>query len=89
MRNTYTFHYDSGHGWLRVPRRDIDFLGIGKKITSYSHQTKDGKSVFLEEDVDASTFLKEYRFRTGKEPNTKVKNDGDNSPIRRLSSFES
>ena len=87
MRKSYTFHYDSGHGWLRVPRRDIDSLGIGKKITSYSYQTKDGKSVFLEEDMDASTFLKEYRFRLGKEPETKVKDDGERSPIRGLPSF--
>lgn len=76
---------------LNQKSEEYDLCGIEftqEDAEDVSKLMAEGKSVFLEEDMDASTFLKEYRFRMGKEPHTKVKNDGDNSPIRSLPSFE-
>lgn len=55
MEKTYPFFTDPGHGWLRVPRRDLVTLGVAHRITPYSYQ-KDAY-VYLEEDCDASRFL--------------------------------
>tara|TARA_Y100001938_G_C8016722_1_gene392995 strand:- start:98 stop:436 length:339 start_codon:yes stop_codon:yes gene_type:complete len=53
----YTWIRDVGHGWLRV-RKD-EYLLTGFKATPYSYQ--DDKYVYLEEDVDAPTYLKLYQ----------------------------
>ena len=54
---SYCFFTDPGHGWLRVPLKEL--TPIQDKITPYSYMR--GKYAYLEEDCDASTFL-EYRF---------------------------
>jgi hypothetical protein len=56
MKKTYTFFTDPGHGWLRVPRRDLQILYISRRITPFSYQK--GAFVYLEEDCDASLFLR-------------------------------
>jgi hypothetical protein len=48
------FIQDPGHGWLKVPRKLLQQLGIEHKITHYSYQRAD--FVYLEEDCDYSTF---------------------------------
>lgn len=45
---------DAGHGWLRVPIKDVIALGIERDITEYSY-INDGY-VYLEEDCDAILF---------------------------------
>jgi hypothetical protein len=45
---------DPGHGWVAVKRKLLDELGIADKITYFSYQK--GKTVYLEEDCDLSTF---------------------------------
>lgn len=52
----YTFTADSGHGWLRVNREEIQSLGIADKITEFSYQRND--YVYLEEDCDLATFFR-------------------------------
>lgn len=54
-----TFHTDPGHGWLEVSRADLDTLEIDEKITPYSYQRAD--RVYLEEDLDAQTYLEAAR----------------------------
>jgi hypothetical protein len=54
MRTTYHFYLDPGHGWLKVPRQELQELGIAHLITPYSYQR--GDWVFLEEDRDLTTF---------------------------------
>lgn len=54
---TLRFVSDPGHGWLRVPRRLINELGIADKISQYSYVSDTGEDVFLEEDDDAPRFL--------------------------------
>lgn len=51
----YIFHEDSGHGWLEVPRAELNNLGISKEISHYSYQNRD--NVYLEEDCDARVFI--------------------------------
>lgn len=50
----YIFFADPGHAWLRVLKTEIE--PIKDKISSYSYMN--GKYVYLEEDCDASVFLK-------------------------------
>jgi hypothetical protein len=55
---TYIFHSDPGHGWMAVKRKELIEMGILHTITAYSYQK--GKTVYLEEDCDASTFFETY-----------------------------
>jgi len=51
-----TFIHDPGHGWLRVPIKDIAALGIENDISLYSYA--DGRRyAFLEEDCDYAVFI--------------------------------
>jgi hypothetical protein len=54
---TYTWHLDSGHGWLAVKSVEIKELQLSDKISSYSYISKSGKTIYLEEDVDATLFI--------------------------------
>lgn len=52
----HTFHSDPAHGWLEVQHSDLQIFGIWGEITRYSY--KMNGTVYLEEDLDASTYLK-------------------------------
>lgn len=54
MRIKVKFYSDPAHGWYAVKRNALDILGIADKITMFSYQK--GKTVYLEEDCDWSTF---------------------------------
>jgi len=56
-RTVHKFWNDPGHGWLEVQRRDLILLKIANKISGYSYSNPDGKSVYLEEDCDASKYI--------------------------------
>ena len=51
----YVSHSDAQHGWLAVKRAELVRLGILNKITQCSYQR--GRTVYLEEDCDCSTFF--------------------------------
>lgn len=55
ITRTYTFISDPGHGWLSVPFVDLVALNIQTQISAYSYVREN--SVYLEEDLDYSTFL--------------------------------
>jgi hypothetical protein len=55
VQGSYVYHQDSGHGWLEVPVREIKAMGLENRITPYSYLDRD--KVYLEEDLDAGTFL--------------------------------
>jgi len=55
-RTTHTFWEDPGHGWLEVSYADLRLLGIWGQISGYSYRRDD--KVYLEEDMDAVTYLK-------------------------------
>ena len=50
----YRFITDAGHGWLEVPRTELEALHIAGEVSSYSYQH--GELVYLEEDCDATLF---------------------------------
>lgn len=60
----YHKYDDPGHGWLKVPRRELKKLGIDKEITGFSHQR--GEDTYLEEDVDAPRFIKALEEKEGR-----------------------
>jgi hypothetical protein len=63
MRTKFNFYEDPGHGWLKVKKSELKELKIEDKITGYSYMRKE--DVFLEEDQDASTFIKAWELKTG------------------------
>jgi hypothetical protein len=63
---TFRFYSDPGHGWLAVKRAYLRELGILEKITQFSYQR--GETVYLEEDVDAGTFIEAFQQRFNIKP---------------------
>ena len=80
---SYTFHTDEGHGWLEVPVQDVLALGLTPGMFSpYSY--REGATLFLEEDADATLFCMAYEAKHGcKVPHT-VRHTAGGSPIRSL-----
>jgi hypothetical protein len=81
---TVKFYQDPGHGWIAVKRNLLHDLNIQSKITPYSYQK--GKTVYLEEDCDAYTFIKEMKNR-GIEVIPEYKTTNNSSPIRSYQSY--
>ena len=50
----YKFFTDPGHGWLEVTRDEINRLGVVPSRYSYMREDL----VYLEEDCDASAFIR-------------------------------
>jgi len=75
----YYFHADPGHAWLAVKRSELIRLGVLLKISGFSYQK--GKTVYLEEDCDASVFMnakralgEEVTFKETYQENTPIRN---------------
>ena len=85
----YPFHEDAGHGWLEVPVKYLWDLGIRDKITSCSYRSEDYDTAYLEEDLDAGTFLDTVYGKDYKEQHRHLErvDDGDYSFIRGLPSM--
>lgn len=80
MRRTFELISDPGHGWLKVDFATLEKLGL--KLGDFSscsylffNRNKGAMSPFilLEEDCDATLFLKAYREKTGQEARTRVR----------------
>lgn len=81
---TLTYHTDPGHGWLEVPRTEIDALGIAKQITAYSYEQ--GGVAYLEEDCDASLFVQAAK-NAGIQITPVDRHVDRDHPIRRMARF--
>jgi hypothetical protein len=81
---TVKFYQDPGHGWIAVKRNILQKLNIEHKITAFSYQK--GQTVYLEEDYDAYTFIKEMKNR-GIEVISEYKTTNNSSPIRSYQSY--
>ena len=70
MPKKFLFYVDPAHGYLRVPLRLLEELGITKLISNYSMKQPHGYGSwgFLEEDLDAWTFSKAYEKKYGTRP---------------------
>lgn len=91
MKTIFNFRYDSGHGWLEVPKSAVKNSGIASRISEYSYFN--GDSVYLEEDMDMRTFLDAYVELMEKEgkPSSSLEivnvDEGEISNIRNLPCF--
>jgi hypothetical protein len=54
---TLTYLQDPGHGWVAADMEHVQRLGIAKQISAYSYISRDGRTVFLEEDCDAARYI--------------------------------
>lgn len=76
----FDFHYDAGHGWLKVHVYDARDVGLDvEDFTAYSY--KQGDHLYLEEDCDAGRFLLAWEKALRKFDINSI-DDGYNSPIR-------
>lgn len=82
--HTFTFHSDAGHGWLEVPRKMLQELGIREQISDCSYVK--GDRAFLEEDCDASRFIHALRATGADFKTVDIYVEGD-SPIRGYARF--
>ena len=62
----FTFISDPGHGWLKVPIKLLQQLGIAHKITAWSFQRT--PYAYLEEDCDMQLFVRAYEKQFGHKP---------------------
>lgn len=76
----YIYHYDAGHGWLEVPISEVEESGI--EVSGYSYRK--GDKAYLEEDLDAPTFMIKKGVTLSDITN---EDDGDYSPIRDYASY--
>jgi len=83
----YKYYEDAGHGWVAVPRRMVSNLGLIDTTTGYSHQSKSGRVVYLEEDVDAPRFAEAYQKRFGTKPEFESRYMGRTGRIRRYPEY--
>lgn len=61
---TFTFHTDPGHGWLEVTTRQLRQVDLTPDdFSAFSYQQ--GDVVYLEEDCDASVFLRTWEAHVG------------------------
>ncbi len=87
----YNFYEDPGHGWLKVPIKELTKLNIADKITGFSYMQND--YAYLEEDCDLSTFIN-AKYSTDEEKRnffkTKIKTfiSNKNSKIRNYNRFK-
>lgn len=61
---TLTYHSDPGHGWIAVSSKLLP-IDVQKRITSFSYERpgKKHKTIYAEEDCDASIVLDYLRTR--------------------------
>jgi hypothetical protein len=82
----FDFYSDSGHGWLKVPKKELRKLHVEDRITSYSYMR--GEYAYLEEDCDLGTFLQAFmETNPGVEPQFRHHSTDRYSRIRRYESY--
>ena len=86
MQKTFTAYNDPAHGWIKVPRTLLKELGIADKVSDYSYQR--GGDVYLEEDGDATLFIRTFVGRHGFEPRFIDKYTNNSSKIRNYENYK-
>ena len=80
------FHQDGGHGWLCVKRSELEALGIADRITPFSYQKN--QSVYLEEDLDYTTYHDALKQRGIELEQVDGKIFDKPHPIRRFEAYQ-
>ena len=83
----FRFYSDAAHGWMAVKISDLKTVGMRNvDISSYSY-TK-GKTIYLEEDLDADKFYYHFHKTFGKGPDVKIIHHEGRSPIRNYTRYD-
>jgi len=83
---TKRFFFDAGHGWLSVKYQELVDLGIEDQISKHSYVN--GKSAYLEEDVDMPLYIKAMEDNSFS-VDFDQRDHGEVSRIRKYESFPS
>ena len=83
---TKKYYQDPGHGWVAVKTKELEKLGITGKISAYSYQK--GATTYLEEDMDAGTYIA-AQDAAGVQVNFKKTYTDGRSPIRSYAPYPS
>lgn len=86
LHSSYLFMSDPSHAWLKVRLEELKELGIEKQISSYSYVDRNREWVYLEEDCDATKFIKAKDER-GELPKLLEQHTDRESPIRYLDRY--
>ena len=80
----FTLYYDAGHGWLAVTEALAATVGLTEgDFSAYSY--REGGTLYLEEDLDASVFIRTWKAHRG-EILIHAVDHGSHSPIRNMES---
>jgi len=86
MKKQFTMYTDAGHGWLAIKVKDLFDVGAAYLISPYSYIR--GKTAYLEEDSDATEFIRKFRDKNGENSiSIKEKHTDKRSPIRSYQSY--
>ena len=78
---TFNFYSDPGHGWLRVDLQSVSSVGLSpSSFSKFSYQQ--GPWLYLEEDCDASLFVKAFMDKHNRPPPVKEHHTEGRSVIR-------
>lgn len=78
---SFTHFTDPGHGWLRVDIQSAASVGLKPSdFTKYSYRYQHW--LYLEEDVDATKFLRAYTIKHGWPPRVVTRRFEQDSAIR-------
>jgi hypothetical protein len=78
---TFNLYSDPGHGWLRVGVGSVYAVGLTPaSFSKFSYHR--GPWLYLEEDCDASLFVKAYMDRHNRPPVVKEHHSNSHSVIR-------
>ncbi|ENI4487403.1 hypothetical protein ABXZ88_003275 [Vibrio fluvialis] len=82
----FNMHTDHGHGWLEVDVELAERL-LGDKVSVYSYISDDCKTVYLEEDCDATAFIEALNKNQIEHEIVEIWHEGD-CFVRSLSHIE-
>lgn len=82
-----TFHQDPGHGWLEASLAHVRHLGLAGRISRYSYISRNGQTIYLEEDCDADLYVSACRA-AGVNVAIKERHTNSDSFIRALAPFD-
>lgn len=82
----YRYYQDPSHGWIAVKFDELVKLGIESNISHFSYRK--GKTVYLEEDQDASTWAQAYQRQHGFGPSLNVIYKDGRASIRNYPSYD-
>ncbi|MBS0044158.1 hypothetical protein KFE26_17895 [Shewanella sp. M16] len=56
----FIMHEDHAHAWLEVPAELVDSI-LADKVSAFSYISDDCKTIYLEEDCDATAFIEKLK----------------------------